>query len=132
MVKHNKSICSNTCTPATLNSLSQCETFEDYICNWMPVWETAFDEGFKKCPKHCKLTEYTGELSADYNYDNDGWITWEYIFDNELIEVYEEYLMYDIIGLIGTVGGTMGLFIGFSFFDISSTVIHFIFSFHRD
>ena len=104
---------------------------QDYLCNFIPISETA-SEGYKTCTKHCKLTEYTGELSAHYNFDNDGWITWEYIFDNELIEVYEEYLMYDIIGLIGTVGGTMGLFIGFSFFDVSSTVIHFIFSFHHD
>ena len=58
--------------------------------------------------------------------------TVEYVFDNELIEVYEEYLMYDIIGLIGTVGGTLGLFIGFSFFDVSSTIIQYIFSYNRN
>ena len=43
--------------------------------------------------------------------------------DTELIEVFEEYLMYDIIGLVATIGGTLGLFIGFSFYD---KIIQFI------
>ena len=132
MVNHNKSICPNTCVPATIMGFPQCETMEDYLCNFKPILDTAYYKGFKKCPKHCKLAEYNGELAIYYDYDNDGWISWEYIFDNELIEVYEEYLMYDIIGLIGTVGGTLGLFIGFSFFDVSSTISQYIFSYKRN
>ena len=131
MVNHNKSICPNTCVPATIMGFPQCETMEDYLCNFKPILDTAYYKGFKKCPKHCKWVEYNGELSNHYNHDRGGWIIWEYEFDNELIEVYEEYLMYDIIGLIGTVGGTMGLFIGFSFFDVSSNIIHYLFSYNR-
>ena len=132
MINHNTSICSNTCVPATVKGFSQCETMEDYLCNFGPILDTAFSKGFKKCAKHCKSVEYTVELSNHYDYDKDGWIIWQYIFDNELIEVYEEYLMYDIIGLIGTSGGTLGLFIGFSFFDVSSTIIHYLFSYNRN
>ena len=29
-------------------------------------------------------------------------------------KVYEEYLIFDAIGMIGSVGGTLGMFIGFS------------------
>ena len=32
-------------------------------------------------------------------------------------EVNQEYLIYDITGFVGSVGGTLGLFIGFSFLD---------------
>ena len=34
----------------------------------------------------------------------------------ETKKVAVEYLLYDLIGVIGAVGGTMGLFIGFSMF----------------
>ena len=39
--------------------------------------------------------------------------------------VYEEYLIYDIFGMmIGSVGGTLGIFIGFSFSEILSLITH--------
>ena len=34
------------------------------------------------------------------------------------VKVYEEYKVYDFNGLLGTVGGSLGLFIGFSFLDM--------------
>ena len=37
--------------------------------------------------------------------------------------IYQEYLIYDTLSLIGTVGGTLGLFVGFSFYYF---VIHII------
>ena len=37
-----------------------------------------------------------------------------------------EYLIYDVWSLIGTVGGALGLFVGFSFYDFVSLVIDFI------
>ena len=92
----------------------------------------------KKCPKHCEWVEYHGaKLTNYYNYDDSIWkntsrrfrFWWGYKFDNDLIQVYEEYLMYDAIGLIGTVGGTLGLFIGFSFLDVSSILMNFFASF---
>ena len=126
VVKHNQSICSNTCLPATIKGFPQCELFEDYICNFWPMWNTVYQESFRKCAKHCKWAEYTGELANYYDFDTGDWIIWNYNFDNELIEVYEEYLMYDIIGLIGTTGGTLGLFIGFSFWGFLNTLLDFL------
>ena len=38
-------------------------------------------------------------------------------------EVNQEYLIYDITGFVGSVGGTLGLFIGFSFRDIVDIVL---------
>ena len=40
------------------------------------------------------------------------------------IEVREEYLIYGLEGLIGSTGGTLSLFIGFSFLD---TIKHFLY-----
>ena len=33
------------------------------------------------------------------------------------ITIEEEYVVYSFTGIVGTVGGSLGLFIGFSFFD---------------
>ena len=39
---------------------------------------------------------------------------------------YEEYLLYDFNGLVGTVGGTLGLFIGFSFYDVIINLTNYL------
>jgi hypothetical protein len=38
------------------------------------------------------------------------------------INVNEEYLIYDIYSFVGSVGGYMGIFIGFSFFDFGVVI----------
>ena len=45
-------------------------------------------------------------------------IDFYYIFPSNELQVQQDYLVYDINGLIGSVGGTLGLFIGFSFYDL--------------
>ena len=70
------------------------------------------------CPKSCSIVQYTGKL--DY------WDSWERKPNDSIFSlkvrfappltttVYEEYLIYDIFGMIGSVGGTLGIFIEFS------------------
>ena len=137
MSKHKQPNCSTLCTHATLKGYPKCKTIEDYACNLYPLSDIS-SMSIKKCPKHCEWVEYHGaKLTSYYNYDDSIWKSgkrrfrfwWSYNFDNDLIEVYEEYLMYDAIGLIGTVGGTLGLFIGFSFLDVSSILMNFFASF---
>ena len=41
----------------------------------------------------------------------------------EQITVHEEYIVYDTLGIIGSVGGTLGLFIGFSFSGLVSSIM---------
>ena len=42
-------------------------------------------------------------------------------------EVHQEYYIYGPLEFIGTVGGTLGLFIGFSFYDFIVAIIDFTF-----
>ena len=44
---------------------------------------------------------------------------------NEM-KVQEEYLVYNEVDLVGIVGGNLGLFVGFSFFEKVKQVINFI------
>ena len=40
--------------------------------------------------------------------------------------IYEEYLNYDAIGMIGSVGGTLGMFIGFSMTGVISWIFVYL------
>ena len=42
-----------------------------------------------------------------------------------MVTLYEEYLIIDSYGMVGVVGGTLGLFVGFSFFDAVTYVMTF-------
>ena len=44
----------------------------------------------------------------------------------QALTVHDEYLIYDDIGLIGSVGGTLGMFIGFSFSGIITCFFNFL------
>ena len=54
----------------------------------------------------------------------------QYRFAKEEMDIKQEYLIYDTITMIGSVGGTLGLFIGFSIFTCISSIIekmeHFV------
>ena len=47
-------------------------------------------------------------------------------FTAPTVIVSEEYLIYDSVGMIGSVGGSLGLFLGFSFLGLLSDLIDFV------
>ena len=58
------------------------------------------------------------------NVDGFGFPHWfELRIDKSKVKVNEEYKVYDFNGILGSVGGSLGLFIGFSFLDM---MIYFI------
>ena len=87
------------------------------------------EEAKDSCPPYCSSLEYTGhptlklksqskEISTENGTDSvNGEYIWSYKMASK-VQVNEEYVVYDVIGMVGTVGGTLGLFIGFSFRDI--------------
>ena len=42
-----------------------------------------------------------------------------------MVTLHEEYLIIDFYGMVGVVGGTLGLFVGFSFFDVITRLMKF-------
>lgn len=121
--------CSTKCIPASLKSIGKISLSEIPTC--YPETEdvcTAWEYFYKiyngictlKCLKSCEIEEYTGKI--DYLYQrpeelNRFIIVIRYSPPYK-VSLTQEYLIYDFIGMVGSVGGTLGIFIGFSFYDV--------------
>ena len=78
------------------------------------------------CSKACKTSQYDGKIKQFHNFVNNSRqviLAYWFNFEDE-VEVFEEYQIYEITSVIGSIGGTLGLFVGFSFFDISAKLIN--------
>lgn len=120
---------SNTCLPIDFktlikkgknNSLKICH--DEFTASWWHKLQMKLINEKSKIRKPCEIHKYAaadGDLRTFYEYmPNDYHIQVEYTFKSDELVTRKEFLVTDDIRLIGTVGGTMGLFIGFSFQDM--------------
>ena len=108
-------------------------------------------EDGSNCKRSCSNLEYFGEFEAIVPYKSENYMglygtlnfqnkqknsqekeNWNfyqmhYFIDKEIeMKVYEEYIIIDAMGMIGSVGGTLGLFIGFSFSNVINLLIGYL------
>ena len=98
-------------------SLSICDAPVEYWL-WF-VFKRWFDSAQKNCSKSCEIINYSGVSKSMVGYIQNQkkiWIEFEIKSDN--FETYEEYFVYNFYDVVGSVGGTLGLFIGLSFIDL--------------
>ena len=90
----------------------------------------------KECLQRKEFKHYSGTTEHDeIEYDNpvEGFVnatmTVEFLVGSlsNTTNVYEEILIVDGIGLVGSLGGSLGLFVGFSFFGCVTPVLEAIF-----
>ena len=63
-------------------------------------------------------------LTSGYSQSLERYPQWLMVRIAELeVQVNEEYKVYDFTGILGSVGGSLGLFIGFSFLDMILRII---------
>ena len=127
--------CSNSCLAvpvsatamSNMGSIPYCQSITDYSCLNIEM-RKAFYEINENCPKSCFINEYTGKQTFMLETDNTTKYekTWYYIFSSKYVKVQKEYLLYDITGFVGSIGGTLGLFIGFSFRDVIDMVLNYL------
>ena len=96
---------------------------DDEICTGGPnVW-IKLKQSYLKCPTPCKVISYdlsrAGLIPTLYkDVDPNAAILSLQITGHR--EIAKEILMYDTNDMIGAIGGSLGLFLGFSFFDVIS------------
>ena len=85
-----------------------------------------------KCiERACEITQYTGKVvyeetsiralhTRSFGY---------YFLPPQSVIIQEEYLIYDFAGMLGTIGGTLGMCIGFSFVGLVSMLLQYFDSF---
>ena len=123
--------CPKKCLPASLadigfhnSGIPVCQSEKEQKCAFNVTWYDVFSPSI--CPKPCTLLEYSGKI----DYWQEKTISQKNNFNlkikygaPEVVIVHEEYLITDFTGVVGSVGGTLGLFIGFSFFNIVTYLI---------
>ena len=116
----------NLCLPLQFVDLIKLSTNETFpICsspiNMHKYYATHYtiDRFQDQCLKKCTKFEYKGKFEAtDRWHSNPRIVDIWYWLSSKKIKVYEEYLVYDTENVIGYIGGTLGLFIGFSFQNV--------------
>ena len=112
-----------------LSMLKNCTIFEE-LC--VETDQTSKDIHFKddKCPKPCKITQFTGEVvERDLKIEDTlQSMNLMFIYSSSTIAVEEEYRIYDFFAMVGSIGGSLGLCVGFSIFDTFSMIIDKVFS----
>ena len=75
----------------------------------------------------CHILEYSGKTTYDTKRFEDRYITLKVQFSPPKMGVFnQERLVFDTVGMIGSIGGTLGMCIGFSFSGLISTVLETI------
>ena len=98
----------------------------------MPLWSFTkkaehFSQGVTTlaCKKPCIKLQYSGKaqsFSSGKNRQNI--IEFKYRLDDfKSVTVHEEYLIFDSVAMIGSIGGTLGLCIGFSFANVFAMIL---------
>ena len=80
----------------------------------------------KKCKNPCNIVEYVGRSQEPIDENGIDTLNLLVSFVSDEVKIQEEYLIYSEVDLIGIIGGNLGLFVGFSFFDKIKQLISFI------
>ena len=126
IVKRSSYNCTTKCFPLTLTSatdLPQCKTWNEYRCMREQV-ELSLESASAKCPKDCTLVQYSGRLVHQLDSDAPRFQSFFNIYHKT--KVREEYLTTTFTDLIGSVGGTLSMFVGISFASLIFTLLNLI------
>ena len=103
-----------------------CKTPKENACMATAMTIELNTKASLECPKSCKIVRYTGRKKRNPVFKNYSNVEVDYQFPSEEVMYFKEYIIYDFVGLIGSVGGNLGLFIGFSFLDFIFYLINLV------
>ena len=105
-----------------------CPHFKDLMKSNNKVKECLQQRNFKQYSTRVEKIEM--KLSKDLNIDNTSGettlVSFSLVFPSRVTNIHKEVLIFDEIGLLGTLGGSLGLFIGFSLFGYIIAILDVI------
>ena len=134
--------CTKKCKPMLVKSyfdtyftndgtIPDCRDLKEEKCIF-DLLNAKFSSIMPLCKEQCQNLEYSGSITeaglVTTNFPNDigQRIDLLLLSTNLYRTIKEEYKIYDEVGLIGSIGGSLGLFLGFSFYGVLSDVLdHF-------
>ena len=104
------------------NSWPLCTEEDEYYC-MMELLNTNVKHRNEVCPSPCiEVTYQTTSKSISHDVSYSAVVLMYY--QSEKMHLLEEYLIFDFSSILVAVGGSLGLFLGFSFFQCGSAVMH--------
>ena len=122
----------NILLPLTIQYYSTpiCKTKDSWFCAYKaitPAYNAFIYDHEDEFPKTCTILQYSGNVESHQNTTSSYETQFMYSFSPPITTmVYEEYLIYDGLGLIGSVGGTLGMCVGFSFSSVINSIVSFL------
>ena len=107
-----------------LSMLKNCTSFEE-LCAEKDPTAIKLHYNISKCSKPCDLTQFTANLEyPDYGFEKNAQsLNVIIMYQSSDIKVFEEYPIYDLSGMLGSIGGSLGVCVGFSIFDVLSRIV---------
>lgn len=113
-----------------LSNLPLCTTEEDYKC-MLTLLSPDIQENDQKCRHPCTETFYE-TYSRSNPHPSKNWAYVMMYYQSNRIQVLEEYLVFDFSSILVAIGGSLGLFLGFSFFQCCQSVTSGIINMSRE
>ena len=134
VMKENFTGCPKGCIPGSLPNQSYvpCDfeernLYENYKCNtdiFKDIWQDLLIN--KTCPRTCTTTEYSGKVVFEkINTGTEVELGYKFA-EPKITTVHEQYVLFDAIDMICNVGGTLGLFIGFSISNAFTVLLGYV------
>ena len=130
-----KNSCKNFCLPIEFSTLIKLSNNVSYpLCKEIQYQKKNYEKILREyystdCLRSCTYLQYDGKAKPMYTMNNANKISIIYWFGNQNdVKTFKEYLIYGVTDVIGFVGGTLGLFVGFSFLDSVMTIAKYFFN----
>ena len=116
-----RQICANPCQPNFYIG----ERLNEII-KVLPICKNLCSKPKDPTSKPCTRVRYT-EAITDYRITDVRRIEYQFKFkDSPMMKVQEEYVIYDYVGLLSSVGGILGICVGISFYGISENLVTYM------
>ena len=111
-----------------LSMLKNCTSIEEFC---VEKDRTDFElQFYNDCPPPpCNQTMFTGDIEyKDYGIEKSAKsLNLVIMYPSYFVTVFEEYPIYNLRGMLGSIAGSLGICVGFSIFDVLSRIVDKIF-----